>query len=56
MDANILKLECLKIAAQEVRDKVGDPKKLIERAEKFFQFVIGGSTSAPREAVDVEPS
>lgn len=41
MDEQTLKLECLKIAADECRFNGENPKKLVERAVELAQFVFG---------------
>jgi len=55
MDNDTLRLECLKIAAQEVHDNTAEPKELIERAEKMFRFVIGEVKTTTGVGADLEP-
>jgi hypothetical protein len=55
MDADGVRLECLKIAAQEVEGKLRSPETLVGRAAELSRFVIDGANSASRVHADSEP-
>lgn len=50
MDMKEMRLECLKMAQQECRERLSEPAKIIERADELFRFVIGGVEEAARDS------
>jgi hypothetical protein len=56
MDKTDLKLECLKIAADECRFNGADKKKLVERAAELAQFVLSAPISGNVGRVESERS